>query len=90
MVFRVGDAVLRSAGRFDEVERLKRSKTACGELPWGQIPQGRVRPAVIVFLSILLSQYFCLHPVGEYLKVQELVSKAAVKTLNVSIFPRLM
>jgi hypothetical protein len=54
------DAVLRSAVRFDEVERPQRSMTASGELLRGQIPQRGVWPLVVVFFAVIAAKYFCL------------------------------
>jgi hypothetical protein len=68
------DAVLRIAGRFDEVERPQRSVTASGELRWGQISQRGVRPLVVVFFAVIAAKHFCLQFTPESFHVEELVA----------------
>ncbi len=68
------DAVLRSAGGFDEVERPQRSMTVSGELRRGQIPQRGVRPLVVVFFAMIAAKYFCLQFAPESFHVEEFVA----------------
>ncbi len=78
----VGDAVLRSAGR-----RPERSKTACGELRGGEIPQRGMRPSIVVFLSVLLAQHFCLQLASKRLHVEEFIPKPTIETFTVGVLP---
>jgi hypothetical protein len=68
------DGVLRSAGRFDGVERPERSETPFGELRRGQISQRGVRSSVVVFLAMIAAKHFCLQFAPECFHVEELVA----------------
>lgn len=68
------DAVLWSAGRFDEVERPQRSMAASCELRRCQIPKRGVRPVVVVFFAMIAAKYFCLQFAPKSFHIEELVA----------------
>ena len=64
------------------------ARLRCAKFHGGLIVQGRMRSLVVVPLPVLLAEHFRLQHRSEGFPVQELVSKAAVKTFAIGILPR--
>ena len=54
---------------------------------WGTVPQGTMRPDMVVFLPPHFNEHLRFHQRIEYLPIQQFIPQLPIERFNVSVLP---